>query len=105
MCVGVNDENRKAAMDSEPCNVVCICLVLYFSRQKGFDSEKGALCQLKLHYFGHIKDSFFVLEVKVCLHYRRIQNPTQPSSVLQAQFYVMNGAHFWVEIFCCIVQG
>jgi hypothetical protein len=80
-------------------NVLCTCPVLYFSKQKGCDSETRALCQLELHYFGHIKDSFFVLEFKVCRHYWTGQNPTQPSSVLQSQLYVMNGAHFCVEIF------
>ena len=78
---------------------MCICPVLYFSRQKECDSETRALCQLQLHYFGHIKDSFFVLEVKVCRHYRRDQNPIQQSSVPQSQFYVINGAQFCVEIF------
>ena len=59
--------------------------------------ETKALRQL--HYFGHIKDSVFVLVVKVCRHYRRDQNPIQPSSVLQSQFYVIKGAHFCVENF------
>lgn len=45
------------------------------------------------------KRSVFFLEVKVCRHYRRGQNPTQPISVLQSQLYVINGAHFCVEIF------
>ena len=76
-----------------------------FFETKGCESETRALCQLKLHYFGHIKDSFLVLELKVCRHYRRGQNPTQSSSVLQSQFYVMNGAHFCVEIFLLHYPG
>lgn len=43
--------------------------------------------------------------MKVCCHYRRGQNPTQPYSVLQSQFYVMNGAHFCVEIFLLHCPG
>jgi hypothetical protein len=80
-------------------------LFLYFSRQKECDSETQALCQLHLHYFKLIKDFFFVLEVKVCRHYRRGQNPTQQSSMLQSQFYVINGAHFCVEMFLLHCPG
>jgi hypothetical protein len=73
---GVYDETRKDAMNSEACWCFVLLSLFVFFGTKEMRKWEASVFQLNLHYFGHIKNSLFALEVKVGRHYRIDLNPT-----------------------------